>query len=61
MIFLKKLDFHVLIYQKIVLKENRFLNKNILTDDLMDKILIYDYNKIKYFDSLDLDMSPYEN
>jgi len=61
MIFLKKLDFHFLIYLKMVLKENRFLNKNILTDDLKDKILIYDYNKIKYFDSLDLDMSPYEN
>ena len=61
MIFLKKLDFHVLIYLKMVLKENRFLNKNILTDDLKDKILIYHYNKIKYFDSLDLDMSPYEN
>ena len=44
----------------MVLKENRFLNKNILTSDLKDKILIYHYNKIKYFDSLDLDMSPYE-
>jgi len=61
MIFLKKLDFHFLIYLKMVLKENRFLNKNILTDDLKDKILSYDYNRIKYFDSLDLDMSPYEN
>ena len=36
-------------------------NKSILTDDLKDKILSYDYNRIKYFDSLDLDMSPYEN
>ena len=32
-----------------------------ISDDLRDKILSCAYNRIKYFDSLGLDMSPYEN
>ena len=32
-----------------------------ISDDLRDKILSCAYNRIKYFDSLGLDMSPYKN
>ena len=32
-----------------------------ISDDIRDKILSCSYNKIKYFDSLGLDMSLYEN